>query len=528
LIICLYLAFPVRQSPPHTDNWHSFLLGTLGNIEATLLRLNVAALFSYVTVLVTVDLTGRALRRLWHLSSRGPVRPSAPQASSRSSVARIAGRAVLMYVAVLFVANLAMRELRQTKWARDVRSGRAYRIPVYEPDDDDDNDDGPFQGIRSTLPMAEDVLIAPDYASGYYGSYSMVLEYAHPGNVRWRKLRDRHGVGFSVLSESLRDEFCAFLVGRAQWEEGRRFLKQDLTRHWVRVTDRTELVRFCRRELAMAARPLAGALLREVDSLRAESRYGRFHWTAMQDHHIPAVLKAWDARLLARSSSASPPSSLTATNDDVAVVQATAPNHGAPEGKDAVRGRASAPPAPPRPALTLASPPSLKWIHPTMSGKNRKGRHQPQQHRQGVRRPLLQPSSMSSPLTPEDQEPFPGAWLEGGDRVLVSLACVRRMEKETDHNEEELLMMNPGVNGGDSSLRPEEWSEATATIILEATLRRADAAHRTYTVRYRRGGRERGVAGDAADDDEGTHITGKEAVVDPDCVQRLPPAAPRP
>jgi hypothetical protein len=274
--------FPDPTYPDPTENWPPFIRGTLHNTENLLLRLNGWVILGYLALMLLMDVA-RVLADEFSAADNNRRR-------SRGSFLK-GGlfRMVVIYGSVLLVAKFAMKHIDETNWAKAIKSGKAYRFPVYDTEDPDSRS-------PSTLPHKTDILINKEYSSEYYGSYTRVMEYAHPGNVVWRRLKETHGEGYSSLpNNELRNDFCRTLIDEIHTE--RRFLKPDLERHWTRVTDPTELGQFCRRELTMASSRLKDALLRQIDSLMTETRFGRFYWRAIQEVHMPSLLRDWDERI---------------------------------------------------------------------------------------------------------------------------------------------------------------------------------------------------------------------------------------
>lgn len=270
-----------------SEGWNDYIRGSLHNTENLLLRLNVCVLLSYLFLMLLLDVLLMTIVGDITFTRRKDKqrKPTRTGFFLRSSAVRL----LVTHTIVVVIAKSTMKEIDNTNWAKSILSGKAYRFPVYESDHVD-------TWLPSTLPDKSDVLINKEYSSEYYGSYTRVMDYAHPGNVVWRRLMETYGEGYSMLpSNDLRRDFCNTIVTDVQTD--RRFLKPDLQRHWGRITDQTELLDFCHRELIMASDPLRDALLRTVDSLLMETRFGRFRWTVMQNDHMPRLLHTWDELL---------------------------------------------------------------------------------------------------------------------------------------------------------------------------------------------------------------------------------------
>jgi hypothetical protein len=148
----------------------------------------------------------------------------------------------------------------------------------------------------ATLPLRSDVLITPHYASDVLGEYSRVLDFAHPGNRQWMLLTQANAMGYHKLPPVLQEMLALSL---SQWvREYGRFLSQDSKRRWVEVQDPTKLAQLCHKQLLMASHPLIGAMLRQLDSLKAETVWGRWQGKAIYKTVIPAYLDTWERQLL--------------------------------------------------------------------------------------------------------------------------------------------------------------------------------------------------------------------------------------
>ena len=105
-----------------------------------------------------------------------------------------------------------------------------------------------------------------------------------------------YGVGYTDLSPSLQTHLCQSVIMQVQQE--RRFLKQNTIRDWIVVTNEDTLVEYCRREFSSFSDPLLGVLLRQLDSLRDETKFGRWRDMAIHKTTIPKYLSLWEKVLL--------------------------------------------------------------------------------------------------------------------------------------------------------------------------------------------------------------------------------------
>jgi hypothetical protein len=253
----------------------------------------------------------------------------------------------------------------ESNWGKTIRSGKAYRIPFNEVENDDDHP-------PSTVPYRDDVLFVRHYESDYLAAYSRVIDYAHPGNKHWKEEIYRLAPGYSKLSPELKEEFCNSLI---KWTSvKRRFLKQDADRFWFQVTDMNELSKYCHRELSMAFDPLLDSLLRQLDALENESYFGLFRGTAMHKKIAPNYLAYWEKTLLPQSKA----------------------EKATPSNSTVIMGKSS----------SIVSP----WLRiqplPAL----------PKQSQIGEERYALPPEPVPTP-------PLPYVWLQEGDKVKAKYNC---------------------------------------------------------------------------------------------------------
>lgn len=249
------------------DGWHLFLFHTLKLTEEGLKQANSLVLVAYLVLLVLISIIFRSKRTLL-----------------RKSV----GRLVVTYGMIVLLAMYTLRHVENTSWAKNICSGRAYRLPKI--------DDDPHRA-PATLPTKEDVLIAPHYVSDFLAGYGRVLDYGHPGNRRWKNLTEQHATGYEQLTPSMQRELSASIALWVQ-EESRRFLFHNQVREWAHVTDMSALTQLCHRELLMASDTLTEALARQLDSLKAETVWGRWNNMAIHRTIIPAHLRSWEKRIV--------------------------------------------------------------------------------------------------------------------------------------------------------------------------------------------------------------------------------------
>ena len=226
---------------------------------------------------------------LWWLrvrSNRDSSNWSLSQSFAWSGIRRL----IITHGLVSLVAFGLFYTVRESNWAKEIRSGKAYNLPVYEMESD--------ELPPETIPIQSDILIAPQYSSDYLASYARVLDYSHPGNLYWMDLTKEYSRGFVTLSDHLQQHFCSDLIRSIQSD--RRILRQDLGRSWIAVEEEEELLHFCRKGLVMARNSFDDVMVRQIESLRTEAHYGRFHNTTMALLVTPEILDKWENRFISR------------------------------------------------------------------------------------------------------------------------------------------------------------------------------------------------------------------------------------
>lgn len=146
-----------------TDNvWYLFIIGTIKRTEQGLTTLYKSALAACLILYLFLDV----VRSLW---SRRWVGHS-------SYLARGGFRLLMLHGIVGGLAFWGMKTVDESNWAKDISSGKLYRLPM-PPGIVDQN--GRYR-TRAVLPTEMDVLVAPHYASDYLAAYGNVLDLAHP------------------------------------------------------------------------------------------------------------------------------------------------------------------------------------------------------------------------------------------------------------------------------------------------------------------------------------------------------------
>jgi hypothetical protein len=252
------------------ESWYEFLFGTMERTKEELQKINIMVLGVYLAGMVLLNVMFISLRR-----------------ANGSVFLRSVFRLVLTHGTVVLVAGLALQYTSQTNWAKDIRSGKAYRLPAIPEFLD--------MSYPGTLALEDDTLIAPHFAADFLASYGRVIDVAHPGNQRWKREIQDHSVGYDQLLPALQEQLSRNMI---RWiNEHGRFLTLNAVREWTEVTDEgfgeAFLIQQCHKELMMATNPLLEALVRQLDSLESETNFGRWRDMSIHESTIPNYLKVW-------------------------------------------------------------------------------------------------------------------------------------------------------------------------------------------------------------------------------------------
>lgn len=264
------------------NDWYLFIIGTIKRTEQGLMSLYKTALPACLVMYLGLDL----MRSLW---SRRWVGKS-------SYLTRGALRLLMLHGIVLVLAFWGMKTIDESNWAKDISAGKLYQLPKPTLILDEN---GRYR-TRAVLPTETDVLIVPHYSSDYLAGYGNVIALAHPGNAKWNKLANKYAEGYRILPTQLQKEFCHSLLNYVH--QVSRFLKQGEEREWLPIQDTDELLGICHKDLIAASDKRIAAMIRQINSLKTETKHGRFRNTTLQNKVIPQLLEHWDSLLVPRHS----------------------------------------------------------------------------------------------------------------------------------------------------------------------------------------------------------------------------------
>ena len=257
--------------------WYNFLSGTLKRTERGLRELYMIAL-SVCTLLWL----------LWDILNYIQAR----RLRGSSVFLRGLTRILVLNAMVVALGYAVMRTIDESNWAKDIAAGRSFNLPEITGATD-------VEGkwvTHAVLPTQSDVLIAPEYAAETLAGYGRVLEYAHPGNVRWNDLVRSHGPGYLIISGNLQLQLCQSLLDSMRKDS--RFLKQGREREYLVIEDNDELCDICHRDLVATTDRKIFETVRQLNSLKTTASIGRFANTAMQTKVSPRYLKTLEQLLV--------------------------------------------------------------------------------------------------------------------------------------------------------------------------------------------------------------------------------------
>ena len=180
---------------------------------------------------------------------------------------------------VFFVYKAAIKHVDGSQWANDLRNGLRYTSPFGIGFSDYD---GPL-----TKPYRNDVLIETRYKSEYLAMYNDFIG-NFPGNRLWNELVDEKAVLYTAYSTGLPSVFSEalseFIVSGVNDSAGR-FLYQTWHSHWVELSTE-DAIKHTKLELAIKSNSILGHVVKQIDFLISEAKYGRLRKTAMMEKDI--------------------------------------------------------------------------------------------------------------------------------------------------------------------------------------------------------------------------------------------------
>ena len=346
-----------------SDDYIDYSMQAFEYFRAMMVNVRNASRRIYVTFALPVYLGCYLLMFLIHaLRSRRQHRRNHSPLRSDHWPAGAAKKVLLLHMGLGVAFWLLQRRIASRPSSRHIRAGRLFTVPWL-------NLHGP--NSPATLPWVQDVLLQDDFQSDYMASYTRFLEVGHPGNRSWKQqFVRRYSSGYTTLPHTVQSVLVDTVRRWILESQQGRFLTKNYENQWTRLSDAAAR-RFVHAELVRWDDNLKDQLVQQVAFLRSETKFGTFRDTALHRLHIPQYLNYWDDRFL-RSSS------LAVNNYNIASKETVGSDNPSPATAVAHWGAA------PRSLTSL--------LNNSISRKDEE-------------------------RSWRDWEPFPGAWLEVGDRI---------------------------------------------------------------------------------------------------------------
>lgn len=187
-------------------------------------------------------------------------------------------RLAIMVNVVLVLYKVAIQQVDNSSWASDLRNSLLYTSPFGN---EVSEYDGPL-----TMPHRNDILIDTRYKSPYLGMYNDFIGNV-PGNRLWNDLVEETTTlfkSYSHLPAVFTEAISEFIVGAVQDNAGR-FLYQNFQSHWAELSF-DDSVEITTRELVIRSNSILNKMIKEVDFLISEAKYGALRKAAMVKNDI--------------------------------------------------------------------------------------------------------------------------------------------------------------------------------------------------------------------------------------------------
>ena len=204
-----------------------------------------------------------------------------------STIARNGIRLFVLHAAALLLARWTFQHVLNSTWGRNIRFHRSFSLPetlALAP------------RLPATLPTIQDVLILEGMQSEYLGSFTQVLEVAHPGNKSWHEIVGRYASGYSTMSPNLQQDirFCVLRDARL---EQRRILIKNKYANWAEVTPQ-HADWFCHKSLLQRSNRYVNAAVQRLDFSLTEARVGYWRDTVLHRRFVSKLLTVFQDNIL--------------------------------------------------------------------------------------------------------------------------------------------------------------------------------------------------------------------------------------
>jgi hypothetical protein len=203
---------------------------------------------------------------------------------------------VLPLMVVYLAHSMIQRHIDNSTWHRKIKSHEMF---------------SPFRTfvgpvLKATLPTNEDVLMMHDYQSEYLASYSQLYDVAHPGNLAWRVSIAESSNGYQYLSDNLQSVLCTSVMKWNKHYRHSRILTKNHQNEWAEVPESIGL-EFTHSQLLRQDNAVVEHLMRQVDFLLSETKFGRMWQTSMSTIHSRSMIRSLQLLLLGMKKEAGAP-----------------------------------------------------------------------------------------------------------------------------------------------------------------------------------------------------------------------------
>jgi hypothetical protein len=253
-------------------SWHEYLLTTLARCEAFMKDVSFYSFAGYILIYFSVSMVfggpaGGARRFGWALF-----------------------RVAVIYCSVFALYQAALKQVRSTQWAKDISHNLRYTSPFG-------SEEVLYEG-PTTMPHRNDVLIETRYKSEYLAIYNDYVG-NHPGNRLWDELVNERAptyASYSGLPSVFRQAVAEYIVSAVRHSQGR-FLAQNPYSDWVEMRSE-DAITHTNVELAIRSNSIRKKVVKQLDFLVSEVKYGPLRHSAMNKLNLLPYMKVLRSRLV--------------------------------------------------------------------------------------------------------------------------------------------------------------------------------------------------------------------------------------
>jgi hypothetical protein len=247
-----------------SDSWRFFIQETIDKTYAFMERVVIWAHAGYLALVLVVSLMSTLFYR-----------------TGTRVLRRTTFRLMLTHGILLGLAFKTLHGIRTSDWGSNVLKGRALMRP-FPPVAIAREEAGLVSTGPTTLPQRADVLLGTRYDAEFLGSYDRWLDY-HPGNVVFRGLVSEAAPlypSYKALPTTFTSQLIEEVVASVGETDGR-FLQQDYRTGDWRIMSKEVALEATWTALVAASSDITAVVLKSLDHLIADFRFGEFRGTAL-------------------------------------------------------------------------------------------------------------------------------------------------------------------------------------------------------------------------------------------------------